>query len=182
MHYGLTEASRSTFIEFHQFKFFTNYDVESVVDDFDEIYMLVNNTDIIDEIKKNVKEEIIDDLQKNVDALFGYSDNTILDSVQKILNNVTKMTTEIGSDAFIEFINKFSDFSKEFKKSIFCHRNLYTIICFAIPVNRLCKKDFFRRQDVSSDFNIHSLIIHYNSPYNHQKIFYAPPIIYTFLV
>ena len=54
-------------------------------------------------------------MQKNVDALFGYSDNTILDSVQKILNNVTKMTTEIGSDAFIEFINKFSDFSKEFE-------------------------------------------------------------------
>ena len=25
------------------------------------------------------------------------------------------MTAEIGSDAFIEFINKFSDFSKEFE-------------------------------------------------------------------
>ena len=121
--YGNCEANdciqipmaKDTFFKFALIKFFTNYDTESVVNDFDEIYMLVNNTDIIEEIKKNVKEEIIDDLQKNVDVLFGYSDNTILNSVQKILNNITKMTSEIGSDAFIEFINKFSDFSKEFE-------------------------------------------------------------------
>lgn len=121
--YGNCEANdciqipmaKDAFFKFALIKFFTNYDTESVVNDFDEIYMLVNNTDIIKEIKKNVKEEIIDDLQKNVDVLFGYSDNTILNSVQKILNNITKMTSEIGSDAFIEFINKFSDFSKEFE-------------------------------------------------------------------
>ena len=110
---------KDTFFNFALIYYFTDYDTENVINDFDKIYYLVNETDIVEKIRESVESNVIEELQLNVNKYFecmcGYKENLLDKKIYSLFDETYNIMNKINSDSFVSFLNNFSEFSNKFE-------------------------------------------------------------------